>query len=89
MAAFRRGDYRALIVSDVIARGLDIPDCDAVFNLELPSDASHYAHRAGRTGRIGRYLSFLSQFMNPDKGVKTGGPKNLPEMSWLSGLFLE
>jgi len=42
------------IVSDVAARGLDIQDCDVVFNLELPSNASSYAHRAGRTGRIGR-----------------------------------
>ena len=50
----RQGDYRALIVSDVAARGLDVADCDAVINLELPSDASHYAHRAGRTGRAGR-----------------------------------
>ena len=52
--AFKAGKYRALLVSDVAARGLDIPDCDAVFNLELPTDASHYAHRAGRTGRAGR-----------------------------------
>lgn len=29
-------------------------DCDAVFNLELPTDAPTYAHRAGRTGRFGR-----------------------------------
>ncbi|KAK9790326.1 hypothetical protein WJX73_007490 [Symbiochloris irregularis] len=54
LARFRKGDFRALIVSDVMARGLDIPECDAVFNLELPSDAAHYAHRAGRTGRLGR-----------------------------------
>ena len=55
--ARRRGDYRALIVSDVAARGLDLPDCDAVINLELPSDAAHYAHRAGRTGRAGRSVA--------------------------------
>lgn len=54
LAAFKAGKYRALLVSDVAARGLDIPDCDAVFNLELPTDAAHYAHRAGRTGRAGR-----------------------------------
>jgi superfamily II DNA/RNA helicase len=29
------------------------PGVDAVFNLELPSNAAHYAHRAGRTGRMG------------------------------------
>ncbi|KAL6771157.1 hypothetical protein ACKKBF_B34165 [Auxenochlorella protothecoides x Auxenochlorella symbiontica] len=54
LAAFTAGRFRALLVSDVAARGLDIPDCDAVFNLELPTDASHYAHRAGRTARAGR-----------------------------------
>jgi superfamily II DNA/RNA helicase len=54
MRAFRNGELRVLVVSDVAARGLDVPDCDAVFNLELPSDASHYVHRAGRTGRMGR-----------------------------------
>jgi len=51
---FAAGRIRALVVSDVAARGLDLPGCDAVINLELPSDAAHYAHRAGRTGRAGR-----------------------------------
>ena len=50
---FRRGRMRALIVSDVISRGLDVDGVDAVFNAELPSSAAHYAHRAGRTGRMG------------------------------------
>ena len=49
---FRKGRLRALVVSDVVARGLDVSGCDAVFNSELPSSASHYAHRAGRTGRM-------------------------------------
>lgn len=53
LAAFRRGDFRALVVSDLAARGLDVDDCDAVFNLELPTDETHYVHRAGRTGRMG------------------------------------
>ncbi len=54
LADFEGGRLRALVVSDVAARGLDFPGCDAVFNLELPTDAAHYAHRAGRTGRAGR-----------------------------------
>ncbi|KAK9822465.1 hypothetical protein WJX81_005408 [Elliptochloris bilobata] len=57
---FANGTLRALVVSDVAARGLDLPGCDAVINLELPSDAAHYAHRAGRTGRAGRQGSVLS-----------------------------
>lgn len=54
LARFRRGEFRALVVSDLAARGLDVDDCDAVFNLELPTDETHYVHRAGRTGRMGQ-----------------------------------
>lgn len=54
LTAFRTGRLRALLVTDLAARGLDVPECDAVFNLELPTDGTHYAHRAGRTGRLGR-----------------------------------
>jgi superfamily II DNA/RNA helicase len=54
LSAFRAGKLRALLVTDLAARGLDVPECDAVFNLELPSDGVHYAHRAGRTARAGR-----------------------------------
>ena len=50
---FKSGEVRALLVSDLAARGLDIPNCDCVFNLELPTDEVHYVHRAGRTGRMG------------------------------------
>jgi len=50
---FRRGTFRVLVTSQVAARGLDVPECDAVFNFEVPSGASDYVHRAGRTGRIG------------------------------------
>lgn len=49
MEAFLRGTFRAMVVSDAFSRGLDIPDCDAVFNLELPFDAVGGAH--GNTHR--------------------------------------
>ena len=53
LADFAAGRARVLLVSDVAARGLDLPGVDAVINLELPSDAAHYAHRAGRAARAG------------------------------------
>lgn len=58
--AFRNGKVQILLVSDVAARGLDVPECDTVVNLELPSDPAHYAHRAGRTGRAGREGNVVS-----------------------------
>ncbi|GFR44107.1 hypothetical protein Agub_g5269 [Astrephomene gubernaculifera] len=51
--AFRAGTFRALIVTDLGARGLDLPDCDAIINFGPPPDPLSYAHRAGRTGRAG------------------------------------
>lgn len=51
LEGFRSGKFRALLVTDLAARGIDVPDCDVVVNLEMPDDATQYAHRAGRTGR--------------------------------------
>ncbi|KAG9144815.1 hypothetical protein Leryth_022769 [Lithospermum erythrorhizon] len=51
---FRNGEVRVLVTNELSARGLDIPECDLVVNLGLPTDSVHYAHRAGRTGRLGR-----------------------------------
>ncbi|PNH11347.1 DEAD-box ATP-dependent RNA helicase 47B [Tetrabaena socialis] len=53
LEAFRRGTFRALVATDLGARGLDLPDCDAVINFGPPADALLYCHRAGRTGRAG------------------------------------
>ncbi|WP_337997291.1 DEAD/DEAH box helicase [Oleispirillum naphthae] len=52
--AFRRGDIKLLVCSDVAARGLDIADVSHVFNFDVPSHAEDYVHRIGRTGRAGR-----------------------------------
>ncbi len=51
---FRNGDASILIASEVAARGLDVPDVEYVFHLDLPTDADRYLHRAGRCARAGR-----------------------------------
>jgi ATP-dependent RNA helicase DeaD len=53
LADFSQGKATLLLTTDLAARGLDIPDVDVVFNLDLPEDAKAYLHRAGRTGRNG------------------------------------
>src|SRR5450755_2141801 len=54
LEAFRTGELRLLVASDVAARGLDIPDVSHVFNFDVPHHADDYVHRIGRTGRAGR-----------------------------------
>jgi ATP-dependent RNA helicase DeaD len=60
MDDFRSGRVKLLVVSDLAARGLDIPDVTHVFNLEFPEDPKLYLHRAGRTGRAGKSGTVLS-----------------------------
>src|SRR6185437_2495355 len=48
--AFRKGEAKLLIASDVAARGLDIPEVSHVFNFDVPHHPDDYVHRIGRTG---------------------------------------
>ncbi len=52
--AFRNGDFKFLVCSDVAARGLDLPDVSHVFLFDVPYKSEDYVHRIGRTGRAGR-----------------------------------
>ncbi len=54
MDAFRTGDVKVLVATDVASRGLDVNHVTHVVNLNAPRDVSDYTHRIGRTGRAGR-----------------------------------
>jgi ATP-dependent RNA helicase DeaD len=54
LSAFKRGEIRALIATDVAARGIDVQDIGRVIQLDPPTDPDTYTHRSGRTGRAGR-----------------------------------
>ncbi|MDH5205826.1 MAG: DEAD/DEAH box helicase [Hylemonella sp.] len=53
LEAFKSGEVDLLVCTDVAARGLDIKDVPAVFNIDIPFNAEDYVHRIGRTGRAG------------------------------------
>jgi len=53
LEAFKGGEIRVLVATDVAARGLDIEDLPHVVNFELPWNPEDYVHRVGRTGRAG------------------------------------
>jgi ATP-dependent RNA helicase RhlE len=67
LEAFKNGDIRILVATDVAARGLDIDQLPTVINYELPYVAEDYVHRIGRTGRAGASGTAIS-FVSPDDG---------------------
>jgi ATP-dependent RNA helicase RhlE len=63
LANFKSGSIRALVATDIAARGLDIDQLPHVVNFELPNVPEDYVHRIGRTGRAGnagRAVSLVS-----------------------------
>lgn len=63
MNKYRNGKIDILVATDVAARGIDVPDVEAVFNHDVPNDTEYYVHRIGRTGRAGkqgRSFTFVS-----------------------------
>ncbi|MFN0243934.1 MAG: DEAD/DEAH box helicase [Planctomycetota bacterium] len=54
MSAFRTGEVKALVATDVASRGLDVVHVTHVVNYGVPHDITDYTHRIGRTGRAGR-----------------------------------
>lgn len=68
LADFKAGRVRALVATDIAARGLDIAQLPLVVNFDLPLVAEDYIHRVGRTGRAGaagRALSLVTTAERP------------------------
>ena len=70
ITSFREGRCNVLICTDIIERGIDIPNVSHVFQYNLPDTVEAYLHRTGRAGRLGTSLSltlslllFLSLFL--------------------------
>ena len=53
MAAFRNGEIRTLVATDIAARGIDVDGISHVVNFDLPNVPETYVHRIGRTARAG------------------------------------
>ena len=62
--AFKKGDMRVLVATDVAARGIHVDDVSHVINYDLPQTFEDYVHRIGRTGRgtkRGMALTFVPE----------------------------
>lgn len=62
--AFKAGECRVLVATDLVARGIDVAEVSHVINFDMPESAENYIHRIGRTGRVtlqGIALSFVNE----------------------------
>lgn len=55
VSKFRKKNSKVLVVTDVAARGIDLPQLDAVINYDMPATPKLFIHRVGRVGRAGRF----------------------------------
>jgi len=68
LASFKNGELKALVATDIAARGIDIKELSHVINFDLPNEPESYVHRVGRTGRAGlsgAAISFCSREEQP------------------------
>ena len=64
LGAFKKGELRLLVATDIAARGIDVDGISHVINYDLPNVPETYVHRIGRTARAGAdgiALSFCDQ----------------------------
>ena len=54
LAALARGATQVLVCSDVVARGIDLEDLDAVISYDVTAYVKTYIHWVGRTARAGK-----------------------------------
>lgn len=90
---FSRGKVKALVATDVAARGIHVDGVASVVHFDLPADAKDYLHRSGRTARAGAggivvSLVLADQLRDLEKlqrsiGVST--KMHLPAEDWLTG----
>ena len=60
---FSNGDLKALVATDVAARGIHVDDVDVVIHYNPPEDHKTYLHRSGRTARAGAAGTAVTMFL--------------------------
>ena len=67
---FQEGNYRFIIATDIVARGIDIAEVTHVINFDTPDVPENYIHRIGRTGRFdkkGIAITFITEREKPQQ----------------------
>merc|ERR1719331_3340780 len=88
---FKSGRIFVIIGTDVLGRGIDVPEVAHVINYDAPSDIEDYTHRIGRTGRAG-HQGLATTFLNDRNGSIARDlhdmliKSNQDAPDWLSGI---
>ncbi|AZU04669.1 ATP-dependent RNA helicase RhlE [Glycocaulis alkaliphilus] len=82
LAAFKSGEMRVLVATDIAARGLDIDGVELVVNFELPNVPESYVHRIGRTARAGAQGRAVALVAPDERGL-------LQDVEKLTGLRIK
>jgi ATP-dependent RNA helicase RhlE len=69
LAAFKAGSVRALVATDIAARGIDVDAVSHVVNFDLPNVPESYVHRIGRTARAGADGVAISLVADDERGL--------------------
>ena len=69
LAAFKTGDVRVLVATDIAARGIDVDGVTHVIQYELPNVPEAYVHRIGRTARAGTSGSAISLVADDERNL--------------------
>lgn len=93
LKAFANERVRALVATDVAARGIHIDDVACVIHFDLPADSDTYIHRSGRTGRAGADGTVITLVDDTNKGaanrlrksLSTDSPSQRPPYERLNG----
>jgi ATP-dependent RNA helicase DeaD len=70
----KKGEFKILVATDVVARGIDVDELELVINYDIPQEEEYYVHRIGRTGRNGNsgkaYTFVVGRERNKIKGIE-------------------
>ncbi|XP_051199959.1 DEAD-box ATP-dependent RNA helicase 52A isoform X2 [Lolium perenne] len=72
LRSFKSGLTPIMVATDVVARGLDVPNVSHVINYDLPKSIEDYVHRIGRTGRAGNAGSATAFFTEQNHPIAKG-----------------
>jgi ATP-dependent RNA helicase RhlE len=80
LEAFRTGEFRVLVATDIAARGVDVKDVSHVVNFDVPHEPETYVHRVGRTARAQQRGDALT-LVAPEEEADLGRIEKLIGMS--------